>query len=142
MKLYKSRDFDQYFTMQMYYLPYRIICELVLWQDWIDKIIEGIGASPPYVKFWAVFIFCSDLPNFWYASYTLIGKHLSIFLFHWFSLHFREITYAKNLIEHNRVLLFLLQQRVAKKAARKRNVFFAYIISQKEEKTSEKEKIK
>ena len=45
---------------------------------------------------------------------------------------------CKNLIEHNRVLLFLLQQRVAKKAARKHNVFFAYIISQKEEKTSEK----
>ena len=50
----------------------------------------------------------------------------------------------QNWIEHNRVLyLFLLQQRVAKKAARKlMQRFFAYIISQKEEKTSEKEKIK
>ena len=37
--------------------------------------------------------------------------------------------YAKNVREHNRFVLFLLEQRVAKKAARKRNVFL------KEEKT-------
>ena len=34
-----------------------------------------------YVEFWAVFIFCSDLPNFWYVSYKLVGKHLSVFCF-------------------------------------------------------------
>ena len=56
-------------------------------------------------------------------SYKFVGKHLSIFFFHWFSLHFREnFNLCKNVIEHNRALLFLLQQRVAKKAARKRNL--------------------
>ena len=69
-------------------------------------------------------------------SYKLVGKHL-FFVSLVFS-SFSRNNVCKNLIEHNSVLLFLLQQRVAKKAAWKRNVFFAYIISQKEEKTSEK----
>ena len=88
-----------------------------------------------------LFFFLLRLTNFWHVSYKLVGKHLSIFLFHWFSLHFREITYAKNLIEHNRVLLFLLQQRVAKKAARKRNVFLHTLFLKKKRK-SVKKKIK
>ena len=47
---------------------------------------------------------------------------MSLHIFRWFSLSFREITYAKNVREDPRFLLFFLQQRVAKKAARKRDV--------------------
>ena len=43
-----------------------------------------------------IFYFCSDLPNFWNVSYKLIGKRFSV-CFHWFSLRFQEITYAKKL---------------------------------------------
>ena len=35
-------------------------------------IIEGPGAYPAYVEFWAIFYFCSDLPKFWHVSYKLI----------------------------------------------------------------------
>ena len=48
----------------------------------------------------------------------------------------------KNIREHNRFLLFLLEQRIiiAKNAARKRNIFaYMYVISQKEEKNSKKD---
>ena len=45
---------------------------------------------------------------------------------------------CKNLIEHNRVLLFLLQQRVAKKTARKRNVFLHTLFLKKKRKPVKK----
>ena len=54
-----------------------------------------MGAYPVYVEFWAVFYFCSDVPNFWHVSYKIIVKHFSVSFFHWFSLRFQEITYAK-----------------------------------------------
>ena len=87
-----------------------------------------------------LFIFCSDLPNFWYVSYKLVGKHLSIFVSLVFS-SFSRNNVSKNWIEHNRVLLFLLQQRVAKKATRKRNVFLHTLFLKKKRKPV-KEKIK
>ena len=42
--------------------------------------------------------------------------------------------YSKNVREYNRFLLFLLQQRIAKKAARKRNVFCMFYFSKKKRK--------
>ena len=48
----------------------------------------------------------------------------------------------QNLIEHNRVLLFLLQQRVAKKAARKHNVFLDTLFLKKKRKPVKKKKDK
>ena len=53
-------------------------------------LIGGMGAKLPYVEFWAVFIFCSDLPNFCYVSYKLVGKHLSIFCFIGFLFSFEK----------------------------------------------------
>ena len=75
-------------------------------------------------------------------SYKLVGKHfLSIFCFIGLLFILRN-NVCKNLIEHNTVLLFLLEQRVAKKAARKRNVFLHTLFLKKKEKTSEeKDKI-
>ena len=53
---------------------------------------------------------------------------MSLYFFHWDSLRFREITYTKNAREHNRFLLFLLHQRVTKKAGMKRDVFFLHAL--------------
>ena len=52
-----------------------------------------------YVDFWAVFYFFSDLPDFRYVSYKLIGKHFCVFFFRCFFLRFQETTYAKNVGE-------------------------------------------
>ena len=30
--------------------------------------MKGQGYKQSYVEFWAVFYFCSDLPNFWHAT--------------------------------------------------------------------------
>ena len=45
--------------------------------------IEGLGACPAFVKFWANFYFCSDLPNFWHElqNILLIAKKFCIFSF-------------------------------------------------------------
>ena len=46
-------------------------------------------------NFGLFFFFCSDLPNFWHASYKLIGEHFFVFFSLVFSRLFREITHAK-----------------------------------------------
>ena len=66
-------------------------------------------------------------------SYKLVGKHLSIFVSLVYS-SFSRNNVCKNLIEHNSVLLFLLEQRVAKKAARKHNVFLHTLFLKKKRK--------
>ena len=102
-------------------------------QIFIIVKLKGWGHNRLMSNFGAVFIFCSDL-----CELQIDRKTINYFLFQWFSLHFREITYAKNLIEHNRVLLFLLQRRVAKKAATETQHFLHTLFLKKKRKSVKK----
>ena len=56
-------------------------------------------------------------------------KTFLFILFRWFSLRFREITFAKNVGETEGFFCFPLNKRTAKKAARKLNVFCIHYFS-------------
>ena len=64
---------------------------------------------------------------------NLIGKHFSVFLFHWFSLRFREITF---LVTFFAVLLLREKQKNPFVSI----TFFAYVISQKRKENQQKKK--
>ena len=89
--------------------------------------IEGPGAYPAYVEFWAVFYFCSDLPNFLACELEiilLIGKKILCIFFMIFS-SFLRFNMCKKTLEKQieGFFCFSLNKRTAKKAARKLNVF-------------------
>ena len=67
-------------------------------QSWLRTLIEGPGANQSMSNFGLFFIFAQICLIFGMSATNnilLIGKHFSVFFFCWFSLRFREITYAK-----------------------------------------------
>ena len=60
---------------ELYVIPRRSL------HVWLEEVVvfEGPGHIQPMWNFWAVFYFCSDLPNFWHVSYKLIGKRFCVF---------------------------------------------------------------
>ena len=63
----------------------------------LSKAIEGPGAYPAYVEFWAVFFIFAHICLIFGMSYKLIGKHSNLCIyFRWFSLRIQDTTYAKN----------------------------------------------
>ena len=76
------------------------------------------------------------MPNFWHVSYKLIGKHFSVF-FRCFPLHFREITYIKNIKFTSGFICCSFVEGESKEAFCFSNVFLHTLFFENEEKISE-----
>ena len=73
--------------------------------------------------------------------YKLKGKHFSVFFFFcWFSLRFREITYAQKRRRNKRFFCFSFDKIIAKEAARKLDVFCIRYFSKTKRKPAEKKR--
>ena len=94
-----------------------------------------------YVKFWVVFYFWLHFSAlFLVYELQIERKTISVYFFQWCSLRFREITYVKNVGETKSFFCFSLNKRMAKKAARKLDVFLYTLFLENEEKTSGRKK--